>query len=115
MNHLFYHLMNGCITDKNNKYQMSYIKLYENWLEDDKYNFLSLEDKIAHIKAGNIITFKNPLPGRNNGQIGIREIKRNKSGAIKLLGYFFDTPWYQSERELIDAIDWEWMRNNVMD
>ena len=73
------------------------------------------EQKRDFIKSGNIITFRKALPDLPNKQIAISKIKRDKSGAIKITNPFgTESPWFQSEQELIDAIDWEWMSNNII-
>jgi hypothetical protein len=77
--------------------------------------FDDADQKKAFIKSGNIITLKSTLPDFPSGQIAISKIKRNKTGAIKLINPFGnESPWYQSEKELIDAIDWSWMGKNII-
>jgi hypothetical protein len=77
--------------------------------------FSSDKEKLAFIKPGNIITFKDKLPGIPKGQIAINKIKRTKSGAIKLINPFgTESPWYQSEQELLNAINWDWMSENII-
>jgi hypothetical protein len=81
----------------------------------ESLSFSTDEEKRAFIKVGNILTFKDPLPGFPRGQIAIAKIQRNKSGAIKIINPFgTESPWYQSEQELIDAIDWKWMAENII-
>jgi hypothetical protein len=81
----------------------------------ESISFDTDEDKLAFIKPGNIITFKNKLPGLPVGQIAISKIQRNKSGAIKLINPFgTETPWFSSEEELLQAIDWQWMLQNII-
>ena len=78
-------------------------------------SFSTDEEKRAFINSGNILTFKDPLPGFPKGQIAIAKIQRTKSGAIKIINPFgTESPWYQSEQQLIDAIDWEWMAENII-
>ena len=78
-------------------------------------SFSTDKEKRAFIKVGNILTFKNSLPGFPIGQIAIAKIQRTKSGAIKIINPFgTESPWYQSEEDLIDAIDWEWMAENMI-
>ena len=78
-------------------------------------SFNTDEQKRAFIQVGNIITFKDPLPGFPRGQIAIAKIQRTKSGAIKIINPFgTESPWYKSEQELIDAIDWKWMAENII-
>jgi hypothetical protein len=82
---------------------------------NESLSFNTDEGKRAFLKSGNILTFKDPLPGFPRGQIAIAKIQRTKSGAIKLTNPFgTDSPWYQSEKELIDAIDWDWMTQNII-
>jgi hypothetical protein len=81
----------------------------------ESLSFSTDEEKRAFIKVGNIITFKDPLPGFPRGQIAVAKIKRDKSGAIKLINPFgTESPWYQSEKDLMDAIDWSWMASNII-
>jgi hypothetical protein len=81
----------------------------------ESLSFSTDEEKRAFIKVGNILTFKDPLPGFPRGQIAIAKIQRNKSGAIKIINPFgTESPWYKSEQELIDAIDWKWMAENII-
>jgi hypothetical protein len=90
----------------------------ENKLEailTEALTFDSEEQKKAYLKPGNIITFKHKLPDFPSGQIAISKIKRDKSGAIKLINPFgTESPWYQSQQELINAIDWDWMAKNII-
>ena len=81
----------------------------------ESLSFNTDEEKRAFIKPGNIITFKDKLPGFARGQIAIAKIQRTKSGAIKLINMFgSETPWFGSESELLKAIDWDWMANNII-
>ena len=81
----------------------------------ESLSFNTNEEKRAFIKPGNIITFKDKLPGFPKGQIAIAKIQRTKSGAIKLINMFgSETPWFGSESELFQAIDWEWMQQNII-
>ena len=82
---------------------------------NESMKFDTDEQKRDFIKSGNIITFKKALPNFPNKQIAISKIKREKSGAIKLINPFgTESPWFKSEQELIDGIDWEWMANNII-
>ena len=63
-------------------------------------------------KKGNLLTFKKPISwkGESKKQIinyGLEQDR--KSGAIKIIGFGYDSPWYKSINELIDAMDWEQM------
>jgi hypothetical protein len=65
-------------------------------------------------KKGNIITFKKPFyPGGtadgSRDQIVTNGIEKDPSGAIKIIGLFYDSNWYQNFDELLDAINWDWM------
>lgn len=81
----------------------------------ETFSFKTDEEKRAFIKLGNIITFKKPLPDFPNQQIAISKIKRDKSGAIKIINPFgTESPWFKSEQDLIDAINWDWMSNNII-
>lgn len=81
----------------------------------ESLSFATDEEKRAFVKLGNIITFKDKLPGFSRGQIAIAKIQRTKSGAIKLINTFgTETPWFGSETELFQAIDWDWMANNII-
>jgi len=81
----------------------------------ESLSFNSIEEKAAFLKPGNIVTFKHKLPGFPKGQIAIAKVQRNRSGAIKLINPFgTESPWYASEHELIEAIDWEWMQQNII-
>ena len=78
-------------------------------------SFKTDDEKRAFLKPGNIITFKDKLPGFPNKQIAIAKIQRTKSGAIKLINSFgSETPWFSNESELLDSIDFEWMQNNII-
>ncbi|MEP7374739.1 MAG: hypothetical protein ABI675_15190 [Chitinophagaceae bacterium] len=66
-------------------------------------------------KKGNIITFKRPFYPTgtlNQGytQIIVTGISKQK-GAIKIEGYGYDSDWYKSVDDLLDAINWEWMES----
>mgnify|MGYP001563009726 CR=1 FL=1 len=63
-------------------------------------------------KKGNLLTFKTPITwkGESKKQIinyGLE--KDRKAGAVKIIGFGYDSPWYNSMKELIDAMDWEQM------
>jgi hypothetical protein len=82
------------ISQKQRRYQVTekqLLAIMENKLEailTESKTFDSDEEKKAFIKVGNIITFKEPLPAFPSGQIAISKIKRDKSGAIKLINHF---------------------------
>lgn len=115
-------LENGTeVTIKRKRYQVTeeqFQTLLEKQIETkltESLTFNTGEEKRAFIKPGNIITFKDKLPGFARGQIAIAKIQRTKSGAIKLINMFgSETPWFGSESELFQAIDWDWMANNII-
>ncbi len=81
----------------------------------ESLSFSSVQEKLAFIKPGNILTFKNKLPGFPRGQIAISRIKRSKTGAIQLINPFgTESPWFSSEDELLSMIDWQWIENNAI-
>lgn len=109
------------VTIKRKRYQVTeeqFKAILEKRIEvklTESLSFNSDEEKRAFIKPGNIITFKDKLPGFARGQIAISKIQRTKSGAIKLINMFgSETPWFGSESELLKAIDWDWMANNII-
>lgn len=66
------------------------------------------------IKKGNIITFKKAFypQGKNIKQIHITGIRKNKkAGTFSLEGRTGDTPFFNSDKELFDLIDWDWMES----
>lgn len=109
------------VTIKRKRYQVTeeqFLAILERKIEKkltESLLFNTDEEKRAFIKPGNIITFKDKLPGFPRGQIAIAKIQRTKSGAIKLINTFgSETPWFGSESELFQAIDWEWMQQNII-
>jgi hypothetical protein len=109
------------ISQKQRRYQVTekqLLAIMENKLEailTKSPQFDDADQKKAFIKPGNIITLIDPLPDFPVGQIAIDKIKRGKNGAIKLINPFgTESPWFQSEQELIDAIDWVWMGKNII-
>jgi hypothetical protein len=81
----------------------------------ESLSFSSDQEKLAFIKPGNIVTFKDKLPGFPRGQIAISKIRRTKTGAIQLVNPFgSESPWFSSEAELLSMIDWEWMAKNII-
>ena len=85
--------------------------------KQEKFN--TREKRIATLKKkGNIITFKDRFfwKGESFSQILILDFETDKkSGAVKLVGFSRDTKWFNSVDDLLKAIDWEWMENNIMD
>ena len=73
---------------------------------EKKLNFLK--------KKGNIITFKEPFHPRGTAneswkQIVVHRLEQNRTGEIRIVGPYYDSVWYKSQDELIDAIDWNLM------
>jgi hypothetical protein len=67
-------------------------------------------------KKGNIITFKEPFYPRGTAnesrqQIIVHSINKERSGAVKIEGQYYDSNWYDSIEALLEAIDWNWMEN----
>lgn len=73
------------------------------------------EKKLAFLqKKGNIVTFKEPffpwgMDGESRTQIVVSQIRKDKSGSVKIIGPFYDTGWYKSMNDLLTTIDWQWM------
>lgn len=70
------------------------------------------QKKIAAVKKkGNIITFKKQWAYGNGTatQIIVTGFKKTKSGAVKIGGRFYDSPWYESIDKLLEAVDWKFM------
>lgn len=81
----------------------------------ESLSFSTDQEKLAFIKPGNILTFKDKLPGFPRGQIAISKIRRTKTGAIQLINPFgTESPWFNSETVLLSMIDWEWMARNII-
>lgn len=83
----------------------------------ESLSFSSDQEKLAFIKPGNIVTFREDikLPGFPRGQIAISKIRRTKNGAIQLINPFgTESPWFSSDAELLSKIDWEWMAKNII-
>ncbi len=78
-----------------------------------KPKYGTLQKKINFVsKKGSILTFKNPIGinGEWKRQIASTGLKKDrKTGAIKVIGCFYDSPWYKNMEELIAAMDWEKM------
>ena len=109
------------VTIRQKRYQVTesqFQELIEHRLEamlSESVSFGSDEAKRDFIQPGNVLTFKNLIPGFPSGQIAIAKILRDKSGAIQLTNSFgTQTPWFGSEQELFEAIDWEWMQQNII-
>ena len=73
------------------------------------------EKRIKFVKKkGNLITFKEkfyPNGTLNQGfsQVAVTGFKKDKSGAVKIIGFGHDSLWYDSMNDLLEAIDFEQM------
>jgi hypothetical protein len=85
-----------------------------------------MQGKIKYVKKkGNILTFKNDdveFDGKKRKQIIVDKFNKSASGfyieseKLKLLGNKqAKTKTYNSEEDLVNAVDWHWMSKNVMD
>ena len=66
-------------------------------------------------KKGNIIIFKEVLEPTDEGRKSIavqRFVKSRKTEAVKLEGSAYDTQWFESLQDLINAVDWSKWENN---
>jgi len=78
-----------------------------------KKRYDSKEKRIKFLrKKESILTFKDPFyprgtanPGRT--QIIVMGIKKSSSGAVQIIGYGYDSDWFDSLDKLLDAIDWD--------
>jgi hypothetical protein len=109
------------VTIKRKRYQVTkeqFQAILEKKIENkllESLSFQTDEEKLAFIKPGNILTFKTKLPGFPMGQIAIAKIQRTKAGKIKLTNPFgTETPWFVSDAELQQAVDWDWMQENII-
>ena len=109
------------VTIKRKRYQVTeaqFQAILESKIEkklSESLSFKTEEEKLAFIKPGNILTFKTKLPGFPMGQIAIAKIQRTKAGKIKLTNPFgTETPWFESQEELLSKIDWRWMQQNII-
>lgn len=76
-----------------------------------KYNTLQKKINFAS-KKGSILTFKKPIGinGEWKRQILSKGLEKSRrTGAVKIIGHAYDSPWYSNMNELIDAMDWEQM------
>jgi hypothetical protein len=81
----------------------------------ESYSYDTDENKQAFVMPGNILTFKDKMPGFPKGQVAIAKIERSKYGAIKITNPFgIETPWFATEEELFQAVDWEWMSKKII-
>jgi hypothetical protein len=109
------------VTIKRKRYQVTeeqFQAILERKIEKkltESLSFKTDEEKLAFIKPGAILTFKTKLPGFPMGQIAIAKIQRTKAGKIKLTNPFgTETPWFESQEELLSKIDWRWMQQNII-
>jgi hypothetical protein len=66
-------------------------------------------------KKGNIIIFKEVLEPTDEGRKSIavqRFVKSRKTEAVKLEGSAYDTQWFESMQDLINAVDWSKWESN---
>lgn len=76
-----------------------------------KYNTKAKQIEVVKRK-GMILTFKQPFwwKGEQFKQIYTEGLEKHK-GAVKIIGFTRDTPWYESMDKLLDAIDWKLMES----
>lgn len=73
------------------------------------------EKKLQFLKKkGNIITFKESFypkgtASESRKQIIVHSLKQHRTGEVKIVGPYYDSDWYKSQDELMDAIDWNLM------
>lgn len=66
-------------------------------------------------KKGNIIIFKEVLEPTDEGRKSIAVqgfVKSRKTGAVKIEGSAYDTQWFDSMQDLINAVDWSKWEGN---
>jgi hypothetical protein len=109
------------VTIKRKRYQVTeeqFQAILERKIEKkltESLSFQTDEEKLAFIKPGAILTFKTKIPGFQMGQIAIAKIQRTKAGKIKLTNPFgTETPWFESDAELLQSVDWDWMQQNII-
>jgi len=80
--------------------------------------FDTKEKRLSFVIKGNIVTFKKAQGYNINfkplKQILVKFIHQPNNSACQLIGENFDSEWYNSIDELLDAINWEWMEENVI-
>ncbi len=73
------------------------------------------EKRIKFVKKkGNLVTFKEkfyPNGTANQGfeQVLVTGFKKDKSGAVRIIGFGHDSLWYDSMDELLEAINFKTM------
>ncbi|WP_217607211.1 hypothetical protein [Chitinophaga sp. GbtcB8] len=81
---------------------------------DNNMLFDTNEKKLKFVrKRNNIVMFKEPFypwgtAHESRQQVLVAGIRKCKD-AIKIVGQFYDSNWYDSIEALLDAIDWDWM------
>lgn len=76
-----------------------------------KYDTMQKKINFAS-KKGSILTFKKPIGinGEWKPQILSKGLEKSrKTGAVKIIGHAYDSPWYKNMDELIEAMDWDQM------
>jgi len=95
---------------------VSVIKDYGTYGRYAKGGMLTDAKKEAILKKkGNIIIFKEVLEPTDEGRKSItvqRFVKSRKNGAVKLEGSAYDTQWFESMQDLINAVDWSKWESN---
>ena len=59
---------------------------------------------------GNIITFKKKY---KPSQVIVSSLIKNKK-AVRIVGVVYSSYWYENMDKLINAVDWKWMQNNII-
>ena len=81
--------------------------------QDSNKKYDTKDKRIQFLKEkGSIITFKKPFypsetTSRSRTQIIVQEVNTHHSGGTKIMGLFYETPWFESLDDLLDAIDWD--------
>lgn len=98
--------------------------------DDFEYGFSDFDPKMADggeltdfkkeailKKKGNIIIFKELLQPTDEGRKSIAVqgfVKSRKTGAVKIEGSAYDTQWFSSMQDLINAVDWsKWEKDKM--
>jgi hypothetical protein len=97
---------------------VSVIKKYGTYGNYAKGGMLTDAKKEAILKKkGNIIIFKEVLEPTDEGRKSISVqgfVKSRKTGAVKIEGSAYDTQWFDSMQDLINAVDWSKWEVNKM-
>lgn len=91
--------------------------------KEKKELYSDAESKLKFIKKfGSMITFKNKFVpdemkmfpefgGKPKSQvISDGKLEKNDKGQVRIVGNVFDSPWFDSQEDLLNAIDWDGMR-----